>query len=68
VTDAENGVTSYLYSDRDLMTRQVAEVAGTTETRYDEHGELATETDARGITMTRTVDPPRPAGCSGGLD
>jgi YD repeat-containing protein len=57
VTDAEGGDTTYLYSDRDLMTRQVSEVSGTTESRYDEHGELAQETDARGITMVRTVDP-----------
>jgi RHS repeat-associated protein len=57
VSDAEGGLTTYLYSDRDLMTRQVSEVSGTTESRYDEHGELAQETDARGITLVRTVDP-----------
>ena len=56
VTDAEGNVTRYTYSDRDLMTRQESEVSGTTEYRYNEHGELVSETDARGVTFTRTVD------------
>ena len=43
-------------SDRDLMTEEVSEVSGTTTFSYNEHGELTTRTDARSITMTRTVD------------
>ncbi|HSG38729.1 MAG TPA: hypothetical protein VLE27_03735, partial [Thermoanaerobaculia bacterium] len=56
VADAEGNVTTYTYSDRDLMTSQVSPVSGTTTYAYDEHGELVTETDARGVTMTRAVD------------
>lgn len=56
VTDAEGNVTTYTYSDRDLMTSQVSPASGTTFYAYDEHGELTAETDARGITMTRTLD------------
>lgn len=56
VTDAEGNVTRYTYSDRDLMTRQESETAGATDYRYNEHGELVTETDARGIAVTRTLD------------
>ena len=52
VTDAEGNVTTYTYSDRDVMTSQVSPASGT----YNEHGELVTEIDARGIVMTRTVD------------
>ncbi len=56
VTDAEGNETTYTYSDRDLMTRQVSPVSGTTTSTYGEDGEQVTETDARGITVTRTVD------------
>ncbi|NJL27307.1 MAG: RHS repeat protein, partial [Thermoanaerobaculia bacterium] len=56
VTDAEGGVTTYTTSDRDLLTHEVSEVSGTTTYTYNEHGELETQTDARGITMTRTLD------------
>lgn len=57
VTDAEGNATSYVYSDRDLMTRQESPVSGTTTYAYNEHGEMVAETDARGVTVTRTVDP-----------
>src|SRR5690606_15316837 len=56
VTDGEGTVTTYVYSDRDLMTEQVSEVSGTTSYEYNEHGELVSETDARAITVDRTVD------------
>ena len=38
------------------MTRQVSPVSGTSNYTYNEHGELATETDARNIVTTRTTD------------
>jgi YD repeat-containing protein len=56
VTDAENNVTTYTYSDRDLLTQEVSPVSGTTFHTYDEHGELLTTTDARAVVTTRTVD------------
>jgi RHS repeat-associated protein len=56
VTDAEGNTTSYAYSDRDLLTQEVSPASGTTTHAHDEHGELVTTTDARGITVTRTVD------------
>jgi RHS repeat-associated protein len=56
VTDANGNLTSYVYSDRDLLTRQVSPVSGKTDSTYNEHGELTVETDARGITTNRTVD------------
>ena len=56
VTDANGNATSYVYSDRDLMTRQVSPVSGETDSTYNEHGALTAETDARGITQHRTVD------------
>ena len=40
----------------DLLTQQVSPVSGTTVSTYNEHGELVTTTDARGIVTTRTVD------------
>ena len=56
VVDGEGAVTAYEYSDRDLMTQEVSEVSGTTEFDYNEHGELESRTDARGVLMTRTLD------------
>jgi RHS repeat-associated protein len=56
VTDAEGNLTTYTYSDRDLLTQEVSPVSGTTLHTYGEHGELLTTTDARGIVTTRTVD------------
>ncbi|HEV8579132.1 MAG TPA: hypothetical protein VGX68_08615, partial [Thermoanaerobaculia bacterium] len=61
VTDAKGNVTTYTYSDRDLMTKEISPVfSGVTNyvvSAYNEHGELVSQTDARGISMTRTVDP-----------
>ncbi|MDX1996402.1 MAG: hypothetical protein SF066_01680 [Thermoanaerobaculia bacterium] len=56
VTDGEGSVTSYVYSDRDLMTSELSPVSGTTTHTYDEHGQLVTTTDARGVVIGRTVD------------
>jgi YD repeat-containing protein len=56
VTDAEGNVTTYTFGDRDLMPRQVSPVAGTPTATYNEHGELATETDARNFVALRTTD------------
>ena len=56
VTDGEGAVTTYAFSDRDLLTQEVSEVSGTTESFYDEHGQLMQRIDARGITETRTLD------------
>lgn len=56
VTDATGTVTSYVYSDRDLMTREISEVSGTSNYTFNEHGQLTIQLDARGITTTRTVD------------
>ncbi len=47
---------TYKYSDRDLMTEEISEVSGTTSFGYNEHGELASRLDARGVTVTRVVD------------
>jgi len=55
-TDGEGTVTAYVYSDRGLLTTEISEVSGTTENSYNEHGQLETRTDARGITLTRTLD------------
>jgi YD repeat-containing protein len=56
VEDAEGSVTGYQYSDRDLLTEEVSPVSGTTTHAYNAHGELIETTDARGITMLRSVD------------
>jgi RHS repeat-associated protein len=56
VTDAEGNMTTYEVGDRDLTTRDVSPVSGTTTFAYDEHGALLSETDARGVTVLRTVD------------
>jgi RHS repeat-associated protein len=76
VTDAEGNATSYVYSDRDLLTYEqsvaLATVAnptdpancpetcslgcGCTAHGYNLHGEETGSTDARGVTVGRTVD------------
>lgn len=53
---ATGNVTTYVYSDRDLMTTESSPVSGTTVNVYDAHGELQQSTDARGVVTTRTVD------------
>lgn len=57
VTDANGNVTTYTWSDRDLLTRRVSPVSGTTDSTYNPHGELKSEKDARNITVLRTTDP-----------
>ncbi len=57
MTDPNGTVTSVTFSDRGLKTREVSEVAGTTTYTYNEHGELVSRTDARNVTVARTVDP-----------
>ena len=56
VTDAEGNTTAYVYSDRDLLTRQDSPVSGASTFAYNDHGELVSEADGRGVTTTRTVD------------
>jgi RHS repeat-associated protein len=57
VTDAEGNVTTSIYSDRDLLTRQESPVTGVTRFRYNEHGELVEEhQDARSVSIFRAVD------------
>ena len=57
VTDAEGNVTDYIYSDRDLLTQQDTHgVSGATDYRYNKHGALVKETDARDIEINYTVD------------
>ncbi len=59
VTDAEGNTTAYVYSDRDLLTRQDSPVSGASTFAYNDHGELVSETDGRGVTTTRTIDAAR---------
>ena len=56
VTDGEGNVTTYEYSDRDLLTEEVSPVAGRAFHSYDEHGELVRSEDARGEVSLRTLD------------
>ncbi|MCG8460204.1 MAG: hypothetical protein MI919_28300, partial [Holophagales bacterium] len=56
IRDGEGTVTTYVYSDRDLMTSEISEVSGTTAYTYSPNGEQLTKTDARGITEIRTYD------------
>jgi RHS repeat-associated protein len=56
VKDAEGNVTTYVTSDRDLMTQQASPVSGTTNYAYNAHGALTSTLDARGITIIRQVD------------
>jgi RHS repeat-associated protein len=57
VTDPERNRTTYVTSDRDLPTSQVSPVSGTTTYVYNDHGQLVQQTDARGVMMTRQLDP-----------
>ena len=72
VTDAEVNSTSYVYSDRDLLTDEQSDAlvtstgscgpptcsagCGCTEHSYNLHGEEESSTDARGVTVGRTTD------------
>ncbi|HSM51012.1 MAG TPA: RHS repeat-associated core domain-containing protein, partial [Thermoanaerobaculia bacterium] len=56
VIDGEGTETLYEYSDRDLLTAEESEVSGLTTYVYNDHGELVEETDARLVTVARTVD------------
>jgi len=56
VTDGEGTETSYVYSDRDLMTSQTSEVSGVTTHEYNDHGQLVSTTDALDVTLDRQVD------------
>jgi RHS repeat-associated protein len=57
VTDSERNQTTYVTSDRDLLTRQTSPVTGITSSAYNAHGVLVQQTDARGVVMTRQLDP-----------
>ena len=45
-----------MYSDRGLLTSQSTPSSGTTTHTYGDHGWLISTLDARGVTVTRTVD------------
>ncbi|MDP9120340.1 MAG: hypothetical protein M3O15_03070 [Acidobacteriota bacterium] len=55
--DSERNQTSYVTSDRGLMTSQTSPVTGTTVYAYNDHGQLKQQTDARSVSTTRTLDP-----------
>ncbi len=57
MTDAERNQTTYATSDRDLLTGQTSPVTGLTTYAYNAHGALVQQTDARGVVMTRQLDP-----------
>jgi RHS repeat-associated protein len=57
VTDSERNQTTYVTSDRDLLTAQTSPVTGLTTYAYNAHGALAQQTDARGVVTTRQLDP-----------
>ncbi len=56
VTDSERNQTTYVTSDRDLLTSQTSPVTGTTTYSYNGHGALVQQTDARRIVTTRQLD------------
>jgi YD repeat-containing protein len=57
VTDSERNQTTYVTSDRDLLTAQTSPVTGVTSYAYNAHGALVQQTDARGVVTTRQLDP-----------
>jgi RHS repeat-associated protein len=57
LTDSERNQTTYVTSDRDLLTRQTSPVTGVITYGYNAHGALAQQTDARSVVMTRQLDP-----------
>jgi RHS repeat-associated protein len=56
VTDANGTVTSFTYSDRNLLTRSSSETSGITTYTFNEHGAQVSRTDARNVTVTQTFD------------
>ncbi len=56
VLDSNGIATAYNYSDRDLLTSEESVVSGITNHSYNEHGELTSTTDARGVTVNRVPD------------
>ncbi len=56
VVDPEGNRTRYIYSDRNRLTERISDVSGRTTFAFNDHGELVRETDARQITLHRTVD------------
>jgi len=56
VTDSERNQTTYVTSDRDLLTSQTSPVTGLTAYAYNAHGALVQQTDARGVVTTRQLD------------
>ncbi len=56
VVDAKGVVTEYEYSDRGVITREVSEDRGVTIFELNEHAQLDRKTDARGVTLLRTLD------------
>jgi RHS repeat-associated protein len=57
VTDSERNQTTYVTSDRELLTTQTSPVTGLTTYVYNAHGALVQQTDARGVVTTRQLDP-----------
>src|SRR5436305_3231153 len=55
-TDPNGTVTSYVFSDRDLLTKETSEVSGITTYAYNEHGSQVGRTDARNVTVSQTLD------------
>ena len=56
IADPEGNTTRFVYSDRGLMTEQSSPVSGVRTFSYNEHGQLVTEVDGRGVTTSRAVD------------
>jgi RHS repeat-associated protein len=56
VEDGEGNVTTYRYSDRDLLMVEDSPVSGVTRHLYGDGGELTLTRDGRGIDTTRTLD------------
>ena len=56
LTDPNGTATTWVFSDRDLLTRETSETTGITSYLYNEHGQLAGSTDARNVAVARTVD------------
>ncbi|MFL6260856.1 MAG: RHS repeat domain-containing protein [Thermoanaerobaculia bacterium] len=56
VADPNGTATQWVFSDRDLMTRETSETTGVTSYAYNEHAQLVSSTDARNVTVGRTYD------------